>query len=151
MTTPRLNTPDLPTSTPSSPPPLPPPSTFDILPPLHELLSRLLTDSSALPEPLGTPSKPPQTPKPAKITSNDPNVITYNELVPLEIKQLATEASKLKIRLQKARQRVKAMPDIDRTVNDQMEEIEELAAKCEALQTELRGMATRAGRENSSA
>lgn len=75
-------------------------------------------------------------------------MITYNELIPLEIKQLATEASKIKIRIQKARQTVKGMPDIDKTVEEQQEEIEELEAKCEALRTVLRGMATRAGHEN---
>ena len=89
--------------------------------------------------------------KPTKVVSSDPNVITYNELIPLEIKQLATEASKIKIRIQKARQTVKAMPDVDRTVEEQQEEIEELEAKCEALRAVLKGMATRAGHEDGAA
>lgn len=45
---------------------------------------------------------------------------------PLDVKDLPTEASAIKIRIQKARAVVDALPDVDRTVEDQSREIEEL-------------------------
>ncbi|KAF2793727.1 hypothetical protein K505DRAFT_243705 [Melanomma pulvis-pyrius CBS 109.77] len=91
-------------------PPLPSPATFDILPDLHKLLSRLIN----------VPAQPPaNTPTP-----NDPLVDG-----PLEIQHLATAATALKLKISKARRAVMAMPDMDRTCEDQQEEIEYLEAR----------------------
>ena len=76
---------------------LPPPSSFDIIPALHSLLSRLsssLENSSYVP--------------------------------PLSLKDVAAEAASVKIRIQKARALVDTLPDIDRTVEEQEGDLEEL-------------------------
>ncbi|KAI9858631.1 MAG: hypothetical protein M1824_004212 [Vezdaea acicularis] len=85
------------------PVPLPPPDVLDILSPLHTLLSRLLPPAGNSQHSLST----------AAPTELDPQ-------------HLATEASSIKIRLQKARQAVNGLPDMDRTLKDQEEEIREL-------------------------
>lgn len=144
MTTPALHLgpSEPPPSTSPSPPPLPPPSTFDILPPLHQLLSRLLAQSSTIPGPDGEA-------QPGSATiSNDPNVLTYQDLQPLEIQHLAGEIGAIKTRVQKARAEVKKLPDVDRTVEEQGEEIEALEEKCRLLREALAGMAARARSED---
>ncbi|MCJ1236148.1 hypothetical protein MMC14_004125 [Varicellaria rhodocarpa] len=90
---PSTSSPPLP-STQSS---LPPPQTFDIIPPLHTLLSRLL-----------------------------PNPLDPNAQPSLSPKDLATEAAAIKIKIQLARSTVEMLPDVDRTVEEQMEEMREL-------------------------
>jgi RNA polymerase II transcription mediator complex subunit 9 len=107
---------------PAGPPSLPSPSTFDILPALHTLLTRLLT-STAQPS---DPNHP---------LSTDPEAAK-----PLEIQHLATEASKLKIRLQKARMAVLGLPDVDRTCEEQQEEIDELEERVARLKGILKGL-----------
>ncbi|KAF2177871.1 hypothetical protein K469DRAFT_601609 [Zopfia rhizophila CBS 207.26] len=114
-------TPGLPPPTPTTAPALPSPSTFDILPDLHKLLSRLINTSTQPPAPTPTPSQP----------SGDG---------PLEIQHLATAATELKLKIQKARRAVMALPDIDRTCEDQHEEIEDLEARIARLKRVLRGL-----------
>ncbi|KAF2466519.1 uncharacterized protein BDR25DRAFT_76027 [Lindgomyces ingoldianus] len=111
-------TPTLPTAT---APPLPSPATFDVLPDLHKLLGRLINTSAQLPAPTPTPSQP----------SADG---------PLEMQHLGTEANHLKIKIQKAQKAVMALPDIDRTCEDQEEEIEDLEARIARLKDALRGL-----------
>lgn len=99
-------------------PGLPPPSTFDILPELHEILSRLISTSAQPPAPTPTPGQPPAD-------------------GPLEIQQVAAAATKVKLKLQAARKAVMALPDIDRTCEDQQEEIEYLETRIAKLKASL--------------
>lgn len=99
-------------------PGLPPPSTFDILPDLHRILKRLL-DSAAQP--------PAATPTPAQPSADGP----------LEIQHVPTAANEIRLKIQKARRAVLALPDVDRTCEDQEEEIEDLEARIATLKASL--------------
>jgi hypothetical protein len=100
-------------------PVLPAPSTFDVLPDLHKLLKRLLD----------TASQPPAaTPTPAQSSADGP----------LEIQNVATAANEIRLKIQKARRAVVALPEVDRTCDDQEEEIEELEARIGKLKASLR-------------
>lgn len=103
-------------------PGLPPPATFDLLPDLHRILSRLITTSAQLPGPAPTPGQPPAD-------------------GPLEITQVATAATEVKLKLQKARKAVLALPDIDRTCEDQQDEIEYLEERIAKLKASLQQLA----------
>ncbi|KAI9841680.1 MAG: hypothetical protein M1838_003451 [Thelocarpon superellum] len=98
---------------------LPPASTFDILPPLHSLLARLV-------------------PSP---TSPD---------APLEPQHLVTEATALKIRLQKARAAVDSLPDIQRLPEEQAREIGELESRIASQRDVLKELGRRAKEGGSS-
>ena len=74
---------------------LPSPQTFDILPKLHHLLSRLLPTSQT----------------------------NYQNLTPLQAKDLETQASEIRILIQKARVAVEGLPDIERNLREQEVEI----------------------------
>ncbi|MCJ1403341.1 hypothetical protein MMC11_006564 [Xylographa trunciseda] len=94
----------MPTST-TSTPPLPPASSFDFIPPLHALLSRLLplvVGGGGGPEATGST---------------------------LAAKDLATEAAAIKIQVQQARAAVAGLPDVQRTLAEQRGEIAELEAR----------------------
>jgi hypothetical protein len=95
--------------------PLPPPSTFDVLPDLHKLLKRLLETS------------------PTPTTTAQPSADG-----PLEIQHVATAATDIKLKIQKAQRAVMSLPDIDRTCEDQQEEIEDLKARIAGLKASLR-------------
>jgi hypothetical protein len=97
--------------------PLPPAQTFDILPRLHVLLSRLL---------------PPQS-------------TGYKDLTPLNPKDLETQAAEIKIHIQKAKAAVEQLPDVDRGIEEQEDEIRELERKVQSLKDVLRGIGTNAG------
>ncbi|KAI9677756.1 MAG: hypothetical protein M1829_002528 [Trizodia sp. TS-e1964] len=100
---------DPPLTLPTRPPqPLPPPQTFDFLPALHTLLTRLLHPPLEL----------------SQSSSADVTAPGY-----LDTQQLVTEAAGLKIRLQKARAAVATLPDMVRTVEEQEAEIQELEAR----------------------
>ncbi|EON65125.1 hypothetical protein W97_04362 [Coniosporium apollinis CBS 100218] len=103
----------------SSPPSLPPPSTFDFLPLVHQLLSRLppAVASASL-----TPSG----------SSNGSS--SYPGQPPIEIHQLGAEAGAIKSRIQRARNAVKALPDIQRTLREQEAEIAYLEDRIRQLQ-----------------
>jgi len=116
----------------SQPPPqvirtttLPSPEIFDILAPLHELLSRLATSSSSA-------------------TSNTPaaaaTVGSYKSAAPLEIQHLAAEASTVRNRIRRARRAVEGLPDVERGLSAQEREIAELRTRIEAQMGVLRGV-----------
>ncbi|KAK3720650.1 hypothetical protein LTR37_003700 [Vermiconidia calcicola] len=101
------------TSQPSQPqqPPnlsLPPPQTFDILPALHELLSRI--DHS-------TPF------------NSDSDATLYTDLPPLEPKELPTEVLQIKAKIRKALRDLEKLPDMERSVEEQEEEMRELEGR----------------------
>ncbi len=103
---------------PSPPPPtLPPPQTFDIVPALSTLLARLL---------------PPH--------ASDPSSPT---IAPLDPKDLAPEINTLKFKIQKARQAIAALPDVERSVEEQEGEIEGLVRRVGEMRGVLRGLGER--------
>ncbi|KAL1800278.1 hypothetical protein ACET3X_000620 [Alternaria dauci] len=102
----------------TSTPTLPAPSTFDMLPDLHTLLKRILE----------TPAQPPAaTPTPAQLAAEGP----------LEIQHVATAANDIRLKIQKARRAVAALPDMDRTCEDQEDEIKDLEARIARLKASL--------------
>lgn len=104
----------------SRPSTLPPPSTFDILPPLYALLSRLL-----LPQQSTQTSSTPATSSPALSNTTDGS--------PLSPKDLTTAASAVKVKIQKAQVAVKALPEVERTIEEQEVEIRELELEADRL------------------
>ncbi|KAI4715591.1 hypothetical protein E4T48_08218 [Aureobasidium sp. EXF-10727] len=126
--TPTTTTLPPPSSTPTtSQPPLPPPQTFDILPPLHALLSRLeptlnvyTPDTSAALPPNNASSHTPVTSASA-LPSPTPQQLDY--------KDAATAAQFLKSRIRKAMAELGALADMHRGVGEQEEEIRGLESK----------------------
>lgn len=111
----------------SYPATLPSPSTFDILPPLHALLARLLLPPSQT------------TFSPSTITSS-PALAHPANTTPLTPKDLATAASPVKIKIQKARAVVRGLPDIERSIEEQECEIAELESEVQRAREVIRGM-----------
>ena len=95
--------------------PLPPPETFDILSPLHELLHQLLHNPSA-----GS----------TNLSANYAPTLFPNQQ-PLEVQQLAGEMSAIRNRIRKARAAVEALPDVERSVEEQDEEMAALRGRIE--------------------
>ena len=56
---------------------------------------------------------------------------------PLEIQHVATAANDIRLKIQKARRAVTALPDMDRTCEDQEDEIEDLEARIARLKASL--------------
>jgi hypothetical protein len=125
--------------------PFPSPQIFDILPPLHALLSRLVSNNpDKTTQPNG--SAPGQTLS-GEAVGGGGGAAAVSFLDP---KVLLTEASAIKIRVQKARAAVAELPDVDRTVDEQLQEIEELEGKIQKLKAvvgEFRERSTKAMKE----
>jgi RNA polymerase II transcription mediator complex subunit 9 len=125
VTMPPLASSGPPTTT--SPPeitPFPSPQTFDILPEIYALVSRLHLPTSATTDP--TTSQP--------IDSLSP-------------KDLPAAIVPIKLKIQKARAAVQALPDVGRTVEEQQREIRALEKRNESLRKrvqELAGLARQA-------
>ncbi|USP73265.1 hypothetical protein yc1106_00539 [Curvularia clavata] len=122
----RASVPPAGSTTPAHPPPPsatapapPAPSAFDVLPDLHKLLKRIL-ETSAQP--------PAATPTPAQPSADGP----------LEIQHVATAANDIRLKIQKARRAVMLLPDIDRSLEDQEDEIEDLEARIAQLKASLK-------------
>jgi hypothetical protein len=96
-------------------PTLPPPQTFDFIPPLHDLLSRLLVDSN-------DSSRQPLTPR-----------------------DLAIEAGGIKAKIQEARAAIAVLPDVDRNLDEQDAEMKLLEESIRAKRDILKGWGERAG------
>lgn len=94
---------------------LPPSQTFDVLPALHELLARIDHGSNS--------STDIQDPTTGDV--EDINAL-YPELQPLEPKELPTEVLQIKAKIRKATKVLEKLPDMERTVGEQNEEIEAL-------------------------
>ncbi|KAL5116804.1 hypothetical protein ACEQ8H_005285 [Pleosporales sp. CAS-2024a] len=105
---------------PATTPSIPPPPTFDFLPDLHRLLKRLLEPPS--------PPPPAATPTPSQLAAEGP----------LEIQHVATAANDIRLKIQRARRAVLALPDVDRTCEDQEQEMADLEARIAQLKTSLR-------------
>lgn len=94
---------------------LPPPTTFDILPDLHKLLKRIIDT-------------------PPADTSSQPAAADG----PLEIQHVVTAATDIRLKIQRAQRAVMSLPEIDRTCEDQDDEIEDLEARIARLKASLR-------------
>jgi hypothetical protein len=121
---------------------LPPPHIFDIVPPLHALLQRLL-----VPSPHGgtgtqnTATQTSPTNAAAMGTALDDIAILHSS-EPLEVQHLDAATDAIRIRVQKARAAVKALPDIERSVEEQEEEINELVVRIKKMREMLSGLRT---------
>ncbi|EME39958.1 hypothetical protein DOTSEDRAFT_96380, partial [Dothistroma septosporum NZE10] len=99
---------------------LPPPQTFEFLPPLHELLARIEVHNNQQSASLDQLFPIEDT---TDIGSN------YAEIQPLNPKELPTAALDIKARVRNAQREVEKLPDIDRTMEEQIEELRELEDK----------------------
>ncbi|KAF2429506.1 hypothetical protein EJ08DRAFT_635195 [Tothia fuscella] len=102
------------------------PETFDFMPPLHEILSRLLLPSGGLQAPLAVEA------------SGTNGEISSDGTGHLDIQELGAAANVVKVKIQKARQEVKGLPDVDRSIEEQRDEIEELEDRIEAMKNMLK-------------
>ena len=157
--------------------PFPSPQTFDIIPPLHGLLLRLLSpstgasgharaagDVTGATGPSGssaTGAASSQSQQQQQQSGGNNNIssasvaaeiaaLGSNAPPPLDIKDLPTEASSIKIRIQKAQGVVEGLPDAQRSVTEQDEEIEELEDRIARLQSVISEFGRRAGKASSS-
>lgn len=152
-------------------PPFPPPSTFSILPDIYLLLARLRllnnassdtttnTQHSQLNGALGTQHSQTQAlsstsaPPTQGITTSTQSQSTIppallNNASLLDLKDLPAQLFPLKQRLAKARAAVSELPDVDRTVQEQEEEIKNLEEMVRALrrrEAHVAGIARREG------
>ncbi|KAF2278290.1 uncharacterized protein EI97DRAFT_440788 [Westerdykella ornata] len=101
-------------------PAMPPPADFDFLPDLHRLLTRLTAPPSL---PAATPSQQ-----------------TSDRDGPIEIQQLTAEANAIRRKILLARDKVMPLPDMDRTIEDQEEEIQYLEARIARLKSALQAL-----------
>lgn len=117
---------------------LPPPQTFDILPPLHELLARVDAYHTSNASTLSGDS-----PEYNPTLDDDATDIgsAYTLLQPLNPKELPTAVLDIKGRIRNALREVERLPDVDRTVAEQEEEIAELEAKIIKQREMLRDLA----------
>jgi hypothetical protein len=164
--------PETPSAIPTSPRtvPFPSPQTFDFLPSLHVILLRLLssaqvtnqaaaataaTNASSGPS-TTTPSQPQQQHKasqqsapsatvPATSSAAGTTLLGSTTLPPLDVKDLPTAASAVKIRIQKARAVIEGLPDVARTVEEQEQEIDELQDRIGRLRSVIAEFGRRAG------
>lgn len=96
---------------------LPPSETFDVLPNLHELLSRLLAE-------VQDSSRPP----------------TYPNQEILHIQQLSAQVSSIRNEIRKARERIRSLPDVERSTADQNLEMIKLQEIIERQRSTLHGL-----------
>ena len=104
-------------------PPFPSPQTFDILPEIYALIARLQLPSSNLNDPSAAQSTDSLTPK-----------------------DLPAAAVPIKLKIQKARSAVQALPDVSRTVEEQEREIKALEGRNESLRLKVEKLAELARR-----
>jgi hypothetical protein len=119
-------------------PPLPPQSTFSILPDIYLLLSRLAT--------LQTPTRPSQTAQSQQPTSQPAAQppLTLNELPLIQTKSLPAGIYPIKQKIQAARDALIVLPDMQRSIAEQEQEIMMLEARVRALKGRLELLGGRA-------
>src|SRR5271170_960848 len=119
-------------------PPFPPPSTFFILPDIYLLITRLdllqqSQSQSQLEAQPGPPSLQPTTPGDTSLPA-------------ISTKDLPTLTHPIKQKIAKARAAVQALPDVERSVAEQEDEIQMLEARVVALKRRLVELGIIAGR-----
>lgn len=75
----------------------------------------------------------------------DTSLLGPNAPPPLDVKDLPTAASAIKIRIQKARAVIEGLPDVSRTVEEQQQEIDELQDRIGRLRAVIAEFGRRAG------
>lgn len=145
--------------------PFPPPQTFDFIPPLHGVILRLLSPQAAPEGAVnsgnggaaGSEQNNSQHQQSTSAVGNEnsnaellaamspsaPGTSTAAEIAalgsnllpPLDVKNLPTEVSSIKIRIQKAQAVVEGLPDVDRSVAEQEKEIRDLEDKIARLKS----------------
>ncbi|PIG88275.1 hypothetical protein AARAC_005902 [Aspergillus arachidicola] len=157
-------------STVPQPVPFPPPQTFDIIPPLHGLLLRLLSpqtntegvsndtraaeDPAAATAPTGATStaavQPQPHPQQQQSTAGNQNsdghgvMPTVSSAAPGSASAAAEIAASIKIRIQKAQAVVESLPDVHRSVVEQEKEIKELEHRISRLKSVISDFGRRA-------
>ncbi|CAC9890974.1 unnamed protein product [Aureobasidium pullulans] len=136
--------PTIPTTTPTTTtqPPLPSAQTFDILPPLHALLSRLEPSLNVYTPDTST-ALPPGNSTHAPVTSA--SALPTSTPQQLEYKDAAVAAQFLKSRIRKALAELGGLADMQRGVEEQEEEIKGLEGKIERQKEVLEKLAKLAG------
>jgi hypothetical protein len=107
--------------------PFPCPQTFDIIPLLHTLLVHLLSAPS---------NPPPPTSTAAEAVTGGPSATAA--IASLDPKTLLTKANSVRKRIRGARATVEGLPDIDRSVAEQEDEILELEQRIQRLKAVTR-------------
>jgi hypothetical protein len=105
---------------------LPPPHVFDVVPPLHAMLSRILLPSPGLLHPPGGESASADANKVPIVDDQGASGGNSSGSGPLDIQQLDSASNDIRVRIQKARTVVHALPDIDMTIHQQKAEIADL-------------------------
>lgn len=148
--------------------PFPSPETFEIIPPLHGILLRLLSnggssngagdtsgganggiDDHTNPNTQGQAESSGagnQDPTASQAVSDLPG-LGSNANQPLNVKDLPIATSSVKIRIQKARAVVEGLPDVHRSVDDQEKEIAELEDRVGRLRSVIADFGKRAGQQ----
>ena len=99
---------------------------IDTLPILSSLLSRLQNPAAA-----STSGSPPPAASPSQVAAGTG---------PLTIKDIPTATDGLKHKIQKARAQIRELPDMDRSIGEQEEEMRELEAKIAKQMEVLEGL-----------
>lgn len=121
---------------------LPPPQTFDILPPLYELLARVDKHQSSS----NLPGEPTEGYHFLEGASGDIGAAysksgALEHQQPLNPKDLPTAALEIKGLIRNALREVEKLPDVERGVEEQEEEIAELEERVKRQREMLRGLA----------
>jgi histone deacetylase complex regulatory component SIN3 len=136
--------------------PFPSPQTFEIIPPLHGILSRLLSPKRHEPGSSGAPGDTAEAPGASQAQPQAPSSVPSGAVpgVPaldpsahpsLDVKNLPTATSSVRIRIQKARTVVEGLPDVHRSVDEQQMEIAELEDRVRRLRSVISDFGRRAG------
>lgn len=126
-------------SSPVERPPFPPSETFDILPQIYDLITRL-----------PSASLPPPTTATDTTTNNLSSTIfatapQWSTTDPLDPKDLLQAAIPIKLKIQRARAVVSALPDVERTIEEQEVEVAELEGRIAKLRGVVAELGRRAG------
>ncbi|KAI5306068.1 hypothetical protein KEM56_002322 [Ascosphaera pollenicola] len=136
-----------------APAPFPPPQTFDILPSLHDLLSRLITTAPSQPPTVNVGL--PGADHLLSVTSNPAAAAAAAAAGPrstvgsttgglnIDPKALQIESAAIKRRVQKAQAAVEALPDMHRSVEEQENEIVALEKRIAKLKGVLADFSSR--------
>lgn len=151
--------------------PFPPPQTFEIIPQLHGILLRLLSQKPPANTTVGAQgdgTEAPGTSKEAQSDGQQPpssipgggnNDPAASQAVagitpldpsahpPLDVKGLPTETHSVKIRIQKARAVVEGLPDVQRSVEEQQHEISDLEDRVARLRSVISDFGARAAQD----
>ncbi|KAI5279258.1 hypothetical protein KEM52_004436, partial [Ascosphaera acerosa] len=144
--------------------PFPPPQTFDIIPPLHDLLARLLKadaagqiaatlsghrESTAAPPTSTAPSAVPgaSTGLHTRAGSTAASVAasTAGATLSIDPKTLQIESAAIRRKIQRAQAAVDALPDMNRTVDEQQAEIDDMEKRVARLREVLADFGVRSG------